>query len=503
MTLHSGQTIAILSEPELEFRYKQRLVDPRDGLSIFGPYDADLASHPANIVYAAIGCSGAIAKLARWSERFVGPIPTDARNYDCRNWPHFPGFEAAYCTRWPREPACVCELDANAIREALRYRDDHKRTAKVVDMFLGAIDAIAKRDEDYGVVLCIVPDDIWLLCRSLSKVQDGIGVPISEEEQRSRAEGPDLFGTYDPDEYRRSPDFRRQLKARALAYGIPLQIIKESTLDFEPSDDTGLSKESPKSIVAWCLSTGIYYKAGGKPWRLCSAREGVCYVGLAFRRAQGKDHRTACCAAQMFLDSGDGIVFKGETGPWYSRETRECHLDTKAAHDLLKGVLETYKQLGGKPLTEVFLHSRSDISDEEFQGYQKACPSGVSLVGVRVRIDHAGFRLFRIGDKPVLRGSFLLLSDTSAYLWGSGFKLRLETYDGWDVPLPLRIDVQHGHANVEQVARDILGLTKLNYNSCRLGGAQPITVSFSDKVGEILVSNPGVKNFRPQFKFYI
>jgi hypothetical protein len=283
MRLHSGQTIAMLSEPELEFRYKQRLVDPRDGLSIFEPYDADLASHPASIVYAAIGCSGALARLTRWSERVVGPIPTDAANYDCRNWPHFPGFEAAYCTRWPREPAWVCELDADAIREALRYRDDHKRTAKVVDMFLGAIDAAAKRDEDYGVVLCIVPDDIWLLCRSLSKVQDGIGVPISEEEQQSRAEGPDLFGSYDPDEYRRSPDFRRQLKARALAYGIPLQIIRESTLDFEPSSDTGLSKESPKSIVAWCLSTGIYYKAGGKPWRLCSAREGVCYVGLAFR----------------------------------------------------------------------------------------------------------------------------------------------------------------------------------------------------------------------------
>ena len=35
----------------------------------------------------------------------------------------------------------------------------------------------------------------------------------------------------------------------------------------------------------------------------------------------------------------------------------------------MKGALATYEQLHGKPLTEVFLHARSDISDEEFAGY--------------------------------------------------------------------------------------------------------------------------------------
>ena len=53
------------------------------------------------------------------------------------------------------------------------------------------------------------------------------------------------------------------------------------------------------------------------------------------------------------------------------------------------------------------------------------------------------------------------------------------------------------------VAEDILGLTKLNYNTCRLGETQPVTVGFSDKVGEILVTNPTVEGSRPQFKFYI
>ena len=38
----------------------------------------------------------------------------------------------------------------------------------------------------------------------------------------------------------------------------------------------------------WNLATAFYYKCGGKPWRLSTARDGVCYIGLAFRRTQDR-----------------------------------------------------------------------------------------------------------------------------------------------------------------------------------------------------------------------
>jgi hypothetical protein len=53
------------------------------------------------------------------------------------------------------------------------------------------------------------------------------------------------------------------------------------------------------------------------------------------------------------------------------------------------------------------------------------------------------------------------------------------TYDGWEVPNPLRIDIEHGEADLEQVATDILGLTKLNYNTCKLGDSVPVTIGLS------------------------
>ena len=63
--------------------------------------------------------------------------------------------------------------------------------------------------------------------------------------------------------------------------------------------------------------------------------------------------------------------------------------------------------------------------------------------------------------------------------------------------------MQHGETDLSIVARDILALTKLNYNACKLGEGEPVTVGFSKAVGEILVTNPTVTEARPQFKFYI
>ena len=121
----------------------------------------------------------------------------------------------------------------------------------------------------------------------------------------------------------------------------------------------------------------------------------------------------------------------------------------------------------------------------------------------RVAEERFGMRLHRPGTRPVLRGTFWSVTGRRGFLWASGFKLRLRTYNGPDVPIPLVIDIQHGDADLETVARDIFALTKLNYNACKLGEDQPVTVKFSDAVGEILIANQGAKVKHPNFKYYI
>ncbi|MBI2816310.1 MAG: hypothetical protein HYX72_05190 [Acidobacteria bacterium] len=418
-------------------------------------------------------------------------------------WPVFPGFEAAFGCSFSPEPTWYKELDEDKLIEICSDLDSKKRAYDAVEEYLSAIRLTEKKDEDFQVIICVLPDIVHRHCRPNAVITEGTGFAVSKREQRARASGQaGIFEDYDPSIYCYSEDFRRQIKARCMKHRVPIQLIQESTITETQPGERALV--SPASDVAWNLSTALYYKAGGKPWKLAAARPGVCYIGIAFRRTDTSSFgRTACCAAQMFLDSGDGIVFLGDSGPWYSPNKKQFHLSGDAARKLLSGVLELYGNLEGQPLTEIFLHCRSGISDEEFSGYAKACPKGVKLVGVRVKKEISGLKLFREGDYPVVRGTFWKLSEKTAYLFASGVVPRLGTYPGVEAPVPLRIDLQHGDADIVQVARDIFALTKLNYNACKIGNSEPVTVGFSDAVGEILVSNPTVKERSPKFKFYI
>ncbi len=510
MTMSSD--LLILDEPLLEFNLHQHLVDPHDGLTLFGPYGALTPSHPKSLPYGLIGTAEGIDAFQAWSRAINHAITLDEerdrqgfKTPNRKLWPAYPGFEAAFCATWPEEPAWVRTLKREDLLAKAKDLDPHKRAFQVVNEYVAAIRTARRRDEALSVIVCVVPEEIWVNCRPESQIVDGTGRRLDARERSARQAGQsDIFEHFDPQQYQLSVDYRRQIKARAMEYEVPIQIVRESMLRL-----TGVSQENPRPLTplpdrAWNLTTTLYYKAGGKPWRLASAREGVCYIGIAFRRTD--DHassRSACCAAQMFLDSGDGVVFLGEFGPWYSPKENQFHLSKDKAQALLRGVLNTYAEMDGRTLTEIFLHSRSDISSTEFDGYRQACPAGVKVVGVRVRTERHGVRLFRLGTRPVLRGTFWKLSDRAGYLWASGFKPRWETYDGSETPVPLRIDIQQGDGDIQQVANDIYGLTKLNYNACKLGDSEPVTVGFSDAVGEILVSNPKIAKRSPSFKFYI
>ena len=503
--LRYAKRVQILAEPLLEFRYGQRVYDPRDGLSMFGPFDSDLPSHPSNISYGLIGTVAGLLNFHAFAKRLASPIFLTDESANLRLWPPFPSFEVAFNCKLPREPTRKYSLAERDLMEASRQRDPNQRAFDVVNYYLEGIRDVTKGDEELQVIICIVPEQVFQNCRPRSFVIDGSGESVSFTQRKLRAQGQtDLFVPRDLKPYKYSVDFRRQLKARVMEYGVPIQIIRETTLRMSDVNEFGQRGLTPLSDRAWNLSTAMYYKAGGKPFRLSTAREGVCYVGLVYKKAESiHGNKTACCAAQMFLDSGDGVVLRSDFGPWYSPETKQLHLNAREAKKLLSRVLTTYATMEGKPLKEVFLHYRSEIDEDEFNAFRSACPEDVKVVAIRVREDRYGVHLYREGTRPIIRGTFWRINRNMGYLWASGFKPRLGTYDGLETPVPLRIEIQFGDAEIELVATDILGLTKLNYNECKFGDSAPVTIGFSDAVGEILVTNPSIVDPNPRFKFYI
>lgn len=496
------EKLVILNEPTLQFAEAQDAVDPHDGLTLFGPYSLGQPSHPQSPTYMLIGAPEGVTSFKRWSSLMnkASFMPQKEKH---RLWPPYPGFEVAFGSKWSEKPAWAETIDRAALIEASNKKDPHERCFAVVEMFMDLFEKTKKLDYQVGVAICVIPDEVWKNCRPQSQIAKPTDDGISAKRKKARKAGQlEVFEEYNPEQYHYSPDFRRQLKARTMQYDIALQIIRESTLAESDEDPISGRRLTTLSDRMWNLGTALYYKSGGKPWRLNSAREGVCYIGIAYKLGEAKTN-SACCAAQMFLDTGDGIVFLAEDKPIYSPSKKQFTLTDDASEKLLKGVLETYKALDGRPLKEIFIHCRSEINAEQWQGYQKACPENCKLVGVRVRPERNGPRLYRIGTRPVLRGTFWKVDEKAGYLYCSGFKPRIATYDGWETPVPLKIDVQYGDASIEVVARDILGLTKLNYNACRLGEGTPVTIKFSNAVGEILISNPTVREHRPNFKFYI
>jgi hypothetical protein len=482
--------------------------DPKDGLMLFGPLDEGM---PYGIRAGVIGTKDGIRRFRRWLERIQKPIFDEPR-HPAR--PPFPGFEAVFRIPWNPQPTIEIEVPETDLSGTLRLDDRHQRVYKTVEVYSSRIiEAIQQEETQVDVWFVIIPDDVHKYCRPQSRVEPELQIEAASKMSLKHALLLKDQASFFPEDnlaaipYHFDVDFHNQLKARLLPFTAPTQVIRESTVahrDFRDQSNRPKRDLDPlQSDIAWSISTAVFYKAGGRPWKIGHIRDGVCYIGLVFKRDEkGANPQSACCAAQMFLDSGDGVVFKGAVGPWYTPGRGDFHLSRTAAQHLVSLAVASYKQKKGKPPNELFLHGKVRFSDDEWRGFQEAVDPTTKLVGVRIRHD-SDIKLYRTGNHPVLRGLAYIRDERTAYLWTKGFIPRLQTYPGREVPNPLLIDVCRGHANIEIVLNDIMALTKLNYNACVFADGSPVTLKFADAVGEILTAGP-LAAVRPlPFKHYI
>lgn len=509
--------ITHFGEPDLEFRFGQRFVYPRDGLYFFGPVGA--AATLSTVSYGVIGTPVGIERFSKWANtlrRFI-PIPPPSprsRGVGAQHVP-FPGFAEAFRAEWPAAPGSTIDsISAARIDQSLKIRNRHEAIRTTVDLFVEPLIAENNRLENPPAFwFVVIPEEVWALGRPKSVVRaaDRVegAVRVSQGRARRIAIEPTLFGEDEKEAevYRYATNFRRQLKARLLKEKIVTQIVRETTLtpeEFRTENGLPLRRVEDPATIAWKLGTGAYYKAGGRPWQLADVRSGVCYVGLVYKRSDlTSDRRHACCAAQMFLTNGDGVVFRGALGPWYREDVRRFQLDAQAAKDLIRVVVGEYGRLHGGPPSELFVHAKSAFADEEWEGFREGVGPGTNLVGVQIADAREDLKLFTRGAYPVIRGTAAVMSERSAFLWTSGYVPRLDTYMGPETPNPVAVHVRRGDCELTTVLRDILGLTKINFNSCLHNDRLPVTIKFANAVGDILMAAPIESEPRLPFKFYI
>ncbi|MDQ4087329.1 MAG: hypothetical protein M3177_04870 [Pseudomonadota bacterium] len=504
-----GLKLVQLPEPLLGFGYQQRLEHPKDGLFLFGPLPDD--AHPAEMRIGVVGTPAGIERFRTWAKRIKGFIPS--ANPEAAHHASWPGFEAVFDTRWPERPLTEIKVDGAALADAIRIENRHEAIAKAVGMFEAPIRRYLRQSESPPTMwFVVIPEDVHRFGRPQSNVPRAErtrgDIKLSRRAGRFVLTTGSLFQEeVDAAEiYRFELNFHHQLKAKLLDEKAVIQIVRETTLtpdDFV--DDKGRQARATQdpATIAWNLCTTAFFKSSGKPWRLADVRPGVCYVGLVFKKDDtALGGANACCGAQMFLDSGDGVVFRGAVGPWYSEADKSFHLTREKAAELMTLIVGAYREMHDAPPAELFIHGKSRFSEEEWEGFSSAVPAETRLVGVRIRTT-GELKLLRLGKTAVQRGTAYVAGDRHGYLWTKGFIARLATYPGWEVPNPLLVEVHRGEADLLRVMTDVLGLTKINFNACVFADGLPVTLKFADAVGDILTAAP-VGDLPPlPFRHYI
>lgn len=498
-----------IEEPKLRFGFNQPTEDSRDGLTLFGPYETTQKIIRAGV----IGTANGKEAYSSFVSRINRPIYTTSLGR-----PFYPGFKSVFGIDWPSAPTVSLLIEQCEIDTVLAVLNVKERTHKLVSLFLDRIKKYLSEEETVvDIWYIVIPKTVYTLCRpqstsgkatySKGRIEQFRSGQLSlfEEENKDISEYVEM--------YESDSDFHDQLKARAIAERIqaPLQVMLETTLLFHSKQTDDEYNDEMKAHIAWTHSSSLYYKLGFLPWKLDAVRPGVCYVGLVFKTTQeaGTRKKYACSAAQMFLDSGDGVVFRGNIGPWMSKDEKSFHLDRASAKELLTVAIKSYYEKNGVYPSELFIHGRTSFSDNEWLGFTDAISVSkqTNLVGVTINMAD-GFRVFKdnIDRKEqygVLRGLYYPVNDVSGYLWTKGFIPKTETANHMEVAAPLRIEITRGKSNIATVMKDILALTKLNYNACLYGDGLPVTLRFSDNIGSILTAIPAVDWPAKPFKYYI
>jgi hypothetical protein len=304
-------------------------------------------------------------------------------------------------------------------------------------------------------------------------------------------------------------DFHHLLKARAMSAGIPIQLVLPMTYDEtkrlpQKLKTFRLRTSQDEATRAWNLHVALYYKAGGTPWRLPrhSTELTTCHVGISFYESLDKTILLTT-VAQVFNERGEGTIVRGGAAR-ISKEDRQPHLDTVGSNSILLNALNAYRSEHHNLPARVVLHKSSRYSEEEMEGFKSACEElNIDSIDL-ITLHDSSTRLFRNGLYPPLRGTWLSLDDIHHVLYTRGSVDFFATYPGMYAPQTLGITLDSVEQAPRFLCREILGLTKMNWNNTQFDGFDPITLRAARQVGKILKYVPiGDKTIQPRYSFYM
>ena len=467
-----------LEEPQLQFADGGKHIDPKLGISRFGPKSYKPARrHPLLVRVGFIGSAETIEKAKQWLESSVEGVIGDQAH------PDFPGYkkDRGFLSELLFDEDWVEQLNHSEIEDVLKTRPARARFEKALELLESKLSLLDRKDQRPEYVIVALPNAFYRKCRVVNYRDRHLG-----------------------DVHR---DLRRAFKSIAMKYRIPTQLLREETVeqDEELRLDGRRKKDYP-SEIAWDFFTGLYFKAGGFPWGPIGLTPGTCYIGVGFYQPLGSNLRTMQTSlVQAFDEHGDGLVLRGHDFTWDPEKqgSRSPHLTEEQAHALVELVLERYREEMRQTPQRVVVHKTSRYWPAEKNEFSQALRDRVSRYDLLALTPQSEVRLLTVNLYPPLRGTHFWVGNID-YLYTTGYIAELGQFHSVHVPSPLQIADHIGYDTPrEALLREILILTKMNWNSSRLGGLWPITLRFSRLVGDIMREIPPDREPLANFKFYM
>ncbi len=470
--------LSFIEEPELQFADGTH-VDVRAGIGSFGTLDRGDAALPVPIRVGLVGTQESADGVAGWLDVCSkGIASTERKLRDLR--PKFPGMTAEiFGTTLELKQAATRALTRRELSDALAASDPLR---EIVNVFFEHARDVAARG---GIDVLVIAPPVEVFAIS-DPAAAGVGEEKSDVSEKDQ------------------PDFHDVFKARALELTVPCQIVRPDTYGGGSTRRAGRRQPSlqDEATRAWNFHTALYYKAGGVPWRLVRDPKELtsCYVGLAFFESVARD-RLLTSVAQVFNERGEGVVVQGGNAR-IDKEDRTPHLNADDARQLLVNAIASYRREHKTAPARLVVHKTSAFDRVELDGCRAAAEEARIELLELVSLRRGGARLYRAGTYPALRGTMLAFDESSGLVYLRGSVPQFRTYPGMYVPSSLEFIRADGEATPLVLAREILELSKLNFNNTQFDGGEPITIRAARRVGDILKHISEGRAVQSRFRFF-
>ena len=459
----------VFDEPILEFGDGGQHCDPRQGLREHGP----LQPRSGDVIR--VGVIGTDDTVAGFTE-FLGETGRgiESGNKQLINLnPDFPGLgnQNPFRCKFEVPDGATATISRRQVNEITGIGRHDEAVRHAVDLITSQLSALVEGSAKPDVIVLALP---------IPLIEKLVNAKSEEEDSDDDDDGGDML------------NFRDLLKAKTLHLPVPTQIVWPDTWDDAAKIPPKVKRDSNrqtqvKATRAWNLLNALFYKAGKVPWRLLpdQAEYRTSFLGIGFYRdLDGQQLWTS--TAQMFDERGRGLILRGARAQTETRG-RHPYLTAKDAEDLVVQSIAAYKAHHRHVPARLVVLKTSRFRPEEAEGIDAALgKSGIEMSDLVWVQESSPIAIFRDGNYPVLRGTFVDLGG-KGLLYTRGSVPFYGTFPGLRVPRPLLL-VPHGNSDskILTLAKDVLALTKVNWNTTQFDQKLPAPIKAAREVGRIL-----------------